>query len=212
MGYGEGMERKKLVVATILGALALVAGAAWFEKSKPIAPLKVVAAPTIGKDTASVEVVLIEDFQCRNCRAFARNIIPRLQAEYVRSGQIRFTLVPVSFLAGSQAIANGALEVYKQNPAKFFPYLKEILNYEGEVTTNDLIRMARRLGGIDLGRLQTCIEKGCHQEELNRNLHWAHSVMGTQFRTPAIYINGAPGSTFSFEAIQYQIDKTLGKP
>lgn len=215
MVYGELMERKKaLVLSTVAAALALFSAAVMSQAIRQPAPIVLktkASSPTIGKASAPVEIILIEDFQCRNCRAFSQKVIPKIQSEYVKTGRVRFTLVPVSFLMGSQAIANAALEVYQQNPERFFPYLKEILNHEGEVKLTHLLRFARRVGGIDLTQLQSCIEKGCHNIELQNNLNWAQRVMGSQFRTPALYINGAPGSTFSFEAIQYQIDQTIGK-
>ena len=207
------MDRKALVVSTVVAALFLFTIAAACHKTQAATPIAVKAsgAPSIGKASAAVEVVLIEDFQCRNCRAFSKHVIPQIQAKYIQSGQVRFTLVPVSFLLGSQVIANAALEVHKQSPERFFPYLKAILNHEGEIRAADLVRMARRIGGIDLAKLQACIENGCHNQELNKNLNWAQGIMGGQFRTPTLYINGVPGSTFSFEAIQYQIDQILEK-
>lgn len=205
--------KKFLLWATLGVAVAIFSGAAVFQmvqRSIPIA-MNTQGFPTMGRPTAPVEVVLIEDFQCKNCRAFSKKMLPQLQKQYVKGGKVRFTLVPVSFLAGSQLIANAVLEVYAQNPKAFFPYLKEVLAFEGDLRMADLMRLARRVSGIDLNRLQSCIEKGCHQSELQKNLSWAQGVMGGQFRTPALYVNGSVGSTYSFEAIQYQIDSILGQ-
>ena len=213
MVYGGIMGTKSLVRSTLCVALSIFAFAIVnqeLQKSVPIA-MQAIGSPSIGKASAPIEIVLIEDFQCRNCRTFSRKIIPKIQSEYIQSGQVRFILIPVSFLVGSQAIANATLEVYKQNSERFFPYLKEILNHEGEVRPSDLVALARKVGGIDLAKLHTCIQQGWHNQELANNLNWAQGVMGSRFRTPALYINGNPGSTFSFEAIQYQIDQILGK-
>lgn len=205
--------KKKLLVGTLALAFSVFAIAATLQvvgRSRPLS-LQTAGFPMMGKSAAPVEVVLIEDFQCKNCRAFSQKILPKLQKEYVKSGKVRFTLVPVSFLSGSQSIANALMEVFHQNKSLFFPYLKEVLNFEGDLKIEDLIRIARRLNGIDLERLEKCIRNQCHNHELQKNLSWALGVMGNQFRTPAIYINGAVGSTYSFEALQYQIDLNLGK-
>ncbi len=205
--------RKTLIASTVAVALVLFGIAATYQVFHPPVPISISGKgfPTVGKSSAPIEIVLIEDFQCRNCRAFSQKIIPRIQSEYIRTGRARFTLVPVSFLLGSQAIANAALEVHRQRPDRFFPYLKEILNHEGDVKKKDLIRLARRMGGVDIEKLRECVEKGCHSQELEQNLNWAMGIMGSHFRTPALYINGAPGSTFSFEAIQFQVDQILRK-
>ncbi|MGB7978845.1 MAG: thioredoxin domain-containing protein [Chlamydiales bacterium] len=207
-------ERKTLVWTTAAVALLIFCGIAVYQTVRMSAPVSMQTEgfPSIGKMSAKIEVVLVEDFQCRNCRVFSQKIIPKIQSHYIKPGLIRFTLVPVSFLAGSQAIANAALEVYEQNPKLFFPYLKNILNHEGDVLPKDLIRLARRIGGIDVDQLKSCIQSGCHNGELEKNLNWARGVMGSQFRTPALFVNGVPASTYSFEAIQYQVDQILGKP
>lgn len=209
------MKRKKaLVLVTVAAALCIFTAATVYQKMPRPMP---VATSTdgflsIGKSTAPVEIILIEDFRCRNCLKFSRNIIPKIQGEYVKNGRARFTLVPVSFLKGSQAMANATLEVYQQHSDRFLPYLQEILNENRELNMEDLVKIARRVGGIDLAKLQNCIEKGCHNKELESNLNWARNFMGLNFRTPALYINGAPGSTFSFEAIRYQVNQILGVP
>lgn len=208
------MERKKLLIwGTLSAALLIFGGAVLFrEKPKPFIVKQSGGFLSMGKTNAPVEIVLIEDFQCRNCRVFSQKVIPRIRDEYVKTGKARFTLVPVSFLTGSHIIANAALEVYRQNPGSFYTYLAEVLNQEGEVKAADLLRIAKRMGGIDLTKLHACIEKSCHKDELEENLTWARKIMGAKFRTPSLYINGDPGSTYSFEAIQYQINHVFGKP
>ncbi len=205
--------RTKLFISTLAATLLIFSAAVvsqTFKKSSSFVG-RTIGFPSIGKTSAPIEVVLIEDFQCKNCRAFSKQIIPKIQEKYIKAGKVRFTLVPVSFLSGSQAIANAALEVHQQNPSKFFPFLKALLHHEGEIKSADLVRLARRMGGVDLAKLERCIENGCHNQELAKNLQWATAIMGSQFRTPALYINGEPGSTFSFEAVQYQIELNLEK-
>lgn len=213
MVYGGRMERRKtIVLSTIAAAFCAFGGVVAYHALHQPAPLELNTAsfPRVGKRSAPIEIVLIEDFRCRNCLKFSQNIVPKIYAEYIRQGKARFTLVPVSFLSGSQAVANALLEVHQQNPVKFFAYFHAILKYGGEdLKTADLLRIARRLEGIDLEKLEHCIESGCHNPELEKNLDWAREVMGVKFRTPALYINGAPGSTYSFEAIQYQINQIL---
>ncbi len=204
--------RKKLLLSTLSAAFLIfsVAAVSQIYRKNSAFVGRTIGFPSIGKSSAPIEIVLIEDFQCKNCRAFSQKIIPKIQEKYVKSGKVRFTLVPVSFLAGSQAIANAALEVHQQNPGKFFVFLKSLLSHEGEIKSADLVRLARRMGGIDLAKLERCIENGCHNQELAKNLEWATGIMGSQFRTPALYVNGEPGSTYSFEAVQYHIEQKLG--
>lgn len=213
---GEFMEQKKtLILSTVAVALFVFAGAVIsysMEKEVPFQTAGAGSSLSMGESSA-VEIVLIEDFQCRSCMAFSQQVIPKIKLEYVQTGKARFTLIPVSFLAGSQEIGNAVMEVQKQAPDRVFSFLEAVLEQHetSGVKTADLIQLAKKMGGIDLAELQLCIEQGSHNKELATNSNWARGVMGNQFKTPALYINGAPGSTFSFGAIQYQIDQLVGK-
>lgn len=206
------MEGKKRIgIATFGSVLLVFLVATIVHYTAPSRPIETKENfPSFGKSSAPIEVVLIEDFQCKNCRAFSKKLIPPLREKYIHSGKVRFTLVPVSFLIGSQLISNAALEVYQQNPSRFFSFLNGVLEHDGEIRKADLIRIATRIGGIDLQKLQHCMTVGGHNKELDQNLSWAQGVMGAQFRTPSLYVNGDIGSTYSFEAVKYQIEQILG--
>lgn len=209
------MEKKSLVLTTILAALALFGGASYYHfmgRSAPV-PLQTAGFLSLGKASAPIEIVLIEDFRCRNCREFSEKMLPKIQAEYIQKGIARFTLVPVSFLAGSQAMANAALEVYEKHPDRFFSFLTQILiqSEAKDVSVSDLIRTARKVGGINLAQLQMSIEKGAHDRELERNLRWAQQLMGASFRTPALYVNGVQVYSFTYAALKERIEKLREK-
>ncbi len=206
-------QKKKLVLVTLAAAFFIFICMTIYEVSRAPDQIKTQTAGflAVGKESAKIELILIEDFRCRNCIAFSLNILPKIESEYLSTGKIRFTIVPVSFLAGSKAIANAAIEVYRQKPDFFLGYLKDVMMQaqEGDIQTADLMRLARRMNGLDLAKLYHCIEQGCHNKELEENLEWARSTMGSKFKTPSLFINGEAGSTFSFEAVKYQIDQTL---
>lgn len=202
------MEGRKVLVLSTLAIFCVLFIIATLEHHnyQPMPPTTVGwRFPSFGEAKAPVEVVLIEDFQCPNCKALNQILLSKLQEQYIAEGTVRLTLVPVSFLEGSLALSNAALEVYEQNPKEFLAYLSDLFEEE----TPDPLRLAEKREGIDLEKLQRCIEKKCHYEELRMNLQWAKRVMGSQFRAPALYVNGAVGSTYSFEAVQYQIEEIL---
>src|SRR5579872_3092268 len=98
--------RKTLLLSTLAAALLIfgVAAVGQSTRKSSVVVGRTIGFPSIGKTSAPIEVVLIEDFQCKNCRAFSKQIIPKIQEKYIKSGKVKFTLVPVSFLAGSQVI------------------------------------------------------------------------------------------------------------
>lgn len=205
--------RKALVLATAAAAFVIFSGGAAYQffRAPDSILIETKGYPTLGKAQAKVEVVVIEDFRCYHCREFSKKIFPQIRDRYIASGSVRYTVVPVAFLSGSKPIANAALEVNLRSPDRFFSYLQEIFLYSQERAINEkkLLEIAQKVGGIDLMQLKACIESKCHYDELDKNLQWAKSIMGKDFVTPAVYVNGVPTSSVSFPAIQARIDQIL---
>lgn len=207
-------QRKVAVLTTALAAFALLSSASLLYHNFR-APMAIVLEtsryPSFGNPSAKVHVVIIEDFNCKGCRKFMQEVYPKIQANYVSQGQVRYTVVPVAFLSGSKPIANAALEVYRRSPDRFMPFVEGIFVDAEHLEMNEraLIRIARRVGGIDLERLHRCMETRCHYAELDQNLAWAQGVMGRQFTTPAVYVNGVSTSPSSYSAIKEQIEEIL---
>lgn len=212
--YGEDMEyRKFLVLATAIVAVGFFAGAAYFEVNQQPAALvlKPMGFPTIGNPQASIEIVVFEDFQCHNCRSFSQHMTPKIRKEYIQTGKARYTMVPLAFMRGSKPIANAAVAVFRQAPDRFFDYSEALFHFpEGrKIDETALLEIAQKVGGIDLAKLKKAIDEKKYYAEVRDNLEWAKSVLGKDFRTPALYINGIPTSTSSFELIQMRMDHLL---
>ncbi len=210
-------QRKILVLATLFLAVGAFIGAAYQDSLQLPAPLVLTTTgfPTTGNPAATVEIAVFEDFRCHNCRAFNEKQVPQLEAQYVATGKARYTMVPLAFMRGSKPMANAALAVYHSTPDRFFPYAKELFLFpEGKkVTDTALLEIAQKVGGINLANLQKALETRKYYAELRENLEWAQGILGKDFRTPALYINGIPTPTASYDLIQMRIEHmlTIGK-
>ena len=82
----------------------------------PAAPVPLVGAPTKGDVSAKIVVMEFADYQCPFCGAFAREIWPRLEQEYVATGKVRFVFrnLPLSIHPRAQAAAEAALCAARQ--------------------------------------------------------------------------------------------------
>lgn len=217
MMYVGLMERTKFrVLATAGAALFLLVLGILYETFRVPMPVDfdTKGFPTIGDSKAKVELIIFEDFRCTHCCYFSEEIYPELKKAYVDTGIASYTIVPLAFMNKSKPIGNAALAVYRQNPNRFFDYAHELFKacVDGMVPDeNELYRIAKRVGGINLVRLQECIESHCYYEELENNLHLAKRLMGREFGTPTLYINGVSSPTSSFRAVQLKIQKALEK-
>ena len=162
-------QRKFLVLATTAAAIALFAGGILYEFFRWPDRLAVEARgnPTIGKNVAKIEMVIFEDFKCSHGCAFSKEIFPEIKEKYVDTGIARYTIVPVAFIEGSKPIANAVWEVYRQNPEGFYPFLREVIaRCDENLRGGELLEIARSVGGIDMARLEECMQTGCHYVEL----------------------------------------------
>ena len=217
MLYVELMERRKFHVLATAGAAAFVLAMGILYHTvrwpDPIS-IETKGFPTIGDRKAKVEIVIFEDFRCVHCCYFSEEIFPEIQANYVDKGIASYTLIPLAFMSKSKPIANAALAVYRQNPNRFFAYAHELFAacIAGIILDDhELYRTAKKVGGINLVRLQECIDSHCYYEELDKNLHMAKRLMGKDFGTPSLYINGVATPTSSYRTIQSRIDRALDK-
>lgn len=199
---------KILVLFTTLIALLIFGGFAIYENQFKEVKIATNVAP--GK----AELVLYEDFRCFGCRTFNQEILPKIQAKYGKTGKIEFKFMVLAFLKDSKSIGNAALEVMHQAPDRFEAYSYEIFSHIDEMdeeNTNEmLVRLAEKVGGVDIGALKNCMATECHYAELDQNLQTARSVMGKHLQIPALFINGSPVAVLNFPAIQKRIDQAMG--
>ncbi|HAB99555.1 MAG TPA: hypothetical protein DCE71_07030 [Parachlamydiales bacterium] len=209
-------SKQMLVLGTTLMA-CLALGAGWFYHEKTLPPpirIEVAGSPTLGQKNAPIQMVLFEDFRCPSCRSFNVNLLPRIQESYIAPGYARFTIVPLAFLPESEPLANAALAVYQIAPDRFLSYVHGLCQGLGERETKtpiqeQLINLAKVVGGIDLLQFKACVMTDCHESTLEKNLLLAQEIMGEEFGTPTLYINGVPGSTGSFSSIQTMVEHFL---
>lgn len=207
---------QRLVLWTALGAFVVFASAVLHHKFKT--PEAVVISgegqPTIGLPSAPVEAIIFEDFLCVECRSFNEKIFPRLDSKYISKGRLRYTLVPVSFLPGSKPLGNAALAVYSIAPQRFFAFAHAVFKKFAKPQLENsqraiLLEIAERVGGIDLNQLADAIDNRRYYAELDDNLLWGRKLLGVQFGTPALFINGVPTPTSSLRTVKARIDQAI---
>lgn len=212
------MEARKILVLTVSAlAIALLIGCISYTRyfgpiiEKPIKPVVIntQGAPTIGNPLAKVHIVVFEDFRCPHCAAFSAKVFPKIKAEYIDTGKVGYTLIPVAFLPGSKPLANAALEVYASSPDRFFPYADEVF-LKNPRTKKELLNIAVLVNGIDIERLESCIKTKCHYQDLDQNLQQIIKVMGNDYSTPSLYVNGVLTPT-NFRSVSAKIKEFLEK-
>jgi protein-disulfide isomerase len=206
--------RQVLVLVTAAIAICLITGASLYQSLRIPDALEILTKgqPTMGNYRAKVEVVVFEDFLCVECLAFNEDIFPQIEERYIATNDVRYTLIPVSFIEHSKPIANAALAVYKIAPTRFFAYAHALFRYFGSHGADDLdalLSIAKETGGIPERELKKAILSEQYYQELDQNQHLAKRLMGKEFGTPALYVNGIATPTGNFRPVQVRIDRAL---
>ena len=198
--------RQKIVLATACLALATLTGTAVYQTVQKFHPvvLDVKGYPSIG--SGEIELVVFEDLCCISCRTFSEEIFPQISEKFLETGKARLTVIPVAFGEESKPIANAALAVYKMAPSRFIPFILELFKTKAS-DRESMLQVAAKVGGIDEERLAKCIDAQLYYHELDGNLTWAMRLMGKEFGTPTLFVNGILTSTSSFDALVSRIQQ-----
>lgn len=198
--------RKILVVCTGLLALLTIGELVRYERRQVPLPMEVRLSdyPPIGQ--GSIELVLFEDFLCPSCRIFSEEVFPEIVEQLIATGKAQFTLIPIALGTDSQPIANAVIAVYKMAPDRLLPFLFA-LEKKGAENREDILAAAAEVGDIDDRRLVRAMDFRLYYGELERNLEWGEHLLGDQFGTPTLFVNGRLTSTASFEAIMHRLQQ-----
>lgn len=208
------MDRRKGLVfltAVFAFALLLIGIICRLYREEPSLKLEPQDYPTVGMASAAVEIVSFEEFRCTNCRKFSLEVYPQIDRHYIQTGRVRYTMIPLAFIEGSKPIANAAWAVYRLFPDQFFSYVHTVMEEMQlrEIDASTLLQIAKNLEGIDLAQLQMAIIQESYFDELDQNLAWTEQVLGEEFTTPAIYVDGKRVAFPSWETMREQIEKSL---
>ncbi len=191
---------KKRVLATLIAAIVFLGGGIVYKQTRPLEPIvfNLTGHPSIG--SGPMEFVLFEDFCCTHCRIFTEEIFPQITDKYVSNGKAKLTVVLVAFSEHSKILANAALIVHKIALDQFIPFILE-LSHSKASGREEILHAAEVIGGINLDQLAHGVDYRLYYADIDQNLVWARSLLGADFGTPSLFINGVEAATDSFGEI-----------
>jgi protein-disulfide isomerase len=123
----------------------------------PTDPIALTGAQITGSQTAKVALVIYSDFQCPYCGKFARETMPALQENYVRSGKVllAFRQMPLPMHQFAQKAAEASECAGRQG--KFWPFHDQLFANQQALDVESLKDRARTVG-LDLKGFATCLD------------------------------------------------------
>lgn len=132
--------------------------------------LSVQGAWAKGEKTARLTIVEFMDYECPVCSRHFRDVLPQLEAEYIKTGRVRYVLRdyplepihPHAFKAAEAARCAG-------DQGKYWEMHDQLLGNQRALTPKDLPEHARVLG-LDVPSFQQCLDSGQYEEEIRKDI------------------------------------------
>ncbi len=185
--------------------------------------IEITEHPTIGDSQSTVHVVAFLEPKCPDSKRYNNTSFPQLQADYIDSNKIRYSVITTSFLQQSMPAAVALLCAYNQDPKNprtdlFFKYLDYIYQNQPPesqnwATIDTLLKYAGKASPhIDQTRLKECIENQHYSGRIEKNTAYGNQLMG-RLSTPTIYVNGVKvensDDTIDYDNLKAAIDQAL---
>lgn len=166
--------------------------------------------PTVGSEDASVTVQGFEDFACPHCGTFALEVLPRIESEYVESGDVvyehhDFPLPVDPEWSWQAASAARAVQDAKGNEA-FFEFTKGVYQNMDSKSIDVLRTLAERVDA-DPDAVESAARDLTYKPvlESDKSLGEEKGVQGT----PTVFVNDQKLENFAFETIASAVESHL---
>jgi len=199
-----------LAVLSLLVTTPAVGG----ERAREITREEVVAAlqqdtgPRKGALVAPVVLVDFSDFQCTYCVKFAKETLPKLDEQYVRTGKLRLVFRHLAIL-GEASVSAALAATCAEDQGKFWDYHDTLFANRSPLafTSTRLKQYAADLG-LDRTGFATCLDTKTHARRVESETLLGRALGATG--TPAFLINGQlVMGAYPFEVFQKALDSLL---
>jgi protein-disulfide isomerase len=167
------------------------------------------APPSVGPDDAPVVVKAWKDFVCPHCATFALDVFPKIESNFVESGDVRYEHhdFPIPMSDWSWTVPNAARGVQESmDDETFFEFSHAMFANQGKYSL-DLIQNKAEEVGAD-----GCDIRGDAVNEVYRPVLEADKQRGKERDipgTPAVFVNGTLLQQPSWEKVKAAIESEL---
>lgn len=159
--------------------------------------------PTLGNPYAPINITVFEEPSCSACAEFTSEVFPLLKEQYIDTGKVSFTLIPVCFIRGSKPAAQALLCIYHHDPSRpdvnaYMEYFHRLLMYPKEegkhwATPEVLTKLAEGLTthsgrAINPKGLMQCVNNNQYDDQIKKNNIYGSQVLGGQLATPTAVV------------------------
>ena len=130
----------------------------------------VAGAPFLGEREAALTLIEFTDFQCPYCSRHARDTVPRIDREFVKTGKLKYVVrdFPIKSLHPEAYRAHEAVHC-AGDQGRYWEMRSRIFAGPKSLSTDTLAGHARELG-LDVSSFQSCLDSGRHAARVERDV------------------------------------------
>lgn len=118
----------------------------------------------LGDPNAPLTILEYTDFQCGFCASAAREIVPRIESEFIDDGRAKLVFKHYAFEGEASVLAAEAAECAGDQD-QFWEYHDELFANQGSFTRPNLESFAEELG-LDTAAFTECLDSGKHSTKV----------------------------------------------
>jgi protein-disulfide isomerase len=170
--------------------------AALISKAKAV-PASAVTRPqalpdmALGPVDARVTIVEYAASTCPHCAAFNRDVFPKLKAEFIDTGKIRYVFREFPLNIKDLACAMLSRRIAGEDSAKYFAVVDIMFRQQDQLVekTSDTLRLIGRQAGLSAQAVEDCLKDQAMQDNISTGQKYAEDVLKVE-GTPTFFING----------------------
>jgi protein-disulfide isomerase len=144
----------------------------------------------VGSMTAPVTMIEYASMTCSHCADFATKVMPKVKAEWVQTGKVKYVLRDLAW----DNLAVGMAKVARcAPPRQFLPIADAFFaNQERIVMSADPLGQIKQIAsgfGMDSARVEECVKDPTLQTQVEASKKIAMETLGVR-GTPSIFVNG----------------------
>jgi protein-disulfide isomerase len=156
-------------------------------------PAKPVSLPDMALGSASAPVTIIEYAAptCPHCAAFDREVFPRLKAEYIDTGKVRYVFREFPLNIKDAACAMLARRIGDGDSGRYVAVIEAMWRQQDRLLekTTETLKLIGRQAGLSAQAVEDCLKDQALLDKINADRTFAADVLKVG-GTPTFFING----------------------
>lgn len=147
--------------------------------------------PMLGSAAAPVTIVEFIDYECPYCQGYARDTWPKIRANYIDTGKVRYVARDFPLARHGRARPAAIAAACAGEQGRFWEMHEALFAGAGQLREQDIEAHARQLG-LDAGKFAACRADVRHQARLDADVAAARQAGASG--TPSFLVGASAGN------------------